>query len=305
MVVSDYLSYIAEVILQQAVNIAWNLLTEKHGTPADTSQDHMHFGIVGFGKLGGQELSYTSDLDLIFIYDYPDSNALTNGHKQISCAQFYGRLSQRVRSLLNTQMLSGMTYEIDMRLRPNGDSGLLATPLNSYENYLKKEAWTWEHQALVRGRFVTDDAETQVKYEAIRQRILCLPRNELELKQEVREMREKMRDTLDNSNQQTFNLKQGIGGIADIEFIVQFCILAYSEKHPELTQVTDNINLLNTLAEQQLLSQENVTTLKQAYCIFRDQGHKETLQGNKALIEQDQLVEIREQVAKIWQIVMT
>ncbi len=304
MVVSDYLSYIAEVILQQAVNIAWNLLTEKHGIPPDTSQDNMHFGIVGFGKLGGQELSYTSDLDLIFIYDYPDSNALTNGHKKISCAQFYGRLSQRLRSLLNTQMLSGMTYEIDMRLRPNGDSGLLATPLNSYENYLKKEAWTWEHQALVRGRFITGDADTQVTYEAIRQRILCLPRNELELKQEVYKMREKMRNTLDNSNQQTFNLKQGIGGIADIEFIVQFCILAYSEKHPDLMQFTDNINLLNTLAEQQLLNQEYVTTLKQAYCIFRDWGHKETLQGNKALIAQDQLVEIRKQVANIWQDLM-
>ena len=305
MVVSDYLSYIAEVILQQAVKIAWNLLAEKHGTPPDTSANHIRFGIVGFGKLGGMELSYTSDLDLIFIYDYPDFNAMTNGHKQISSAQFYARLSQRIRSLLNTQMLSGMVYEIDMRLRPNGDSGLLATPLNSYENYLKKEAWTWEHQALVRGRFITGDADTQAKYEAIRQRVLCLPRNALDLKQEVREMREKMRDALDNSNQQTFNLKQGIGGIADIEFIVQYCILAYSEKHPELTQVTDNIHLLNTLAEQQLLSQEQVNTLKQAYVIFRDRGHKETLQGNKALIAQGELVEIREQVAAIWQDIMT
>lgn len=305
MVVSDYLSYIAEVILQQAVSIAWGLLAEKHGTPPDTSKHEIRFGIVGFGKLGGMELSYTSDLDLIFIYDYPDSNALTNGSKQISSAQFYARLSQRIRSLLNTQLLSGMTYEIDMRLRPNGDSGLLASPLNSYENYLNKDAWTWEHQALVRARFVTGDPATQEKYAAIRQRVLCLPRNALELKQEVREMREKMRASLDKSDQNIFYLKQGTGGITDIEFIVQYYVLAYSEDHPELTQLTDNIHLLNTLAELQLLSQEHVDTLRQAYVIFRDRGHKETLQGNKPIVAQDELVDIRKQVAEIWQAVMS
>ncbi len=304
MVVSDYLSYIAEVILEQAVQIAWTLLAEKHGIPHDTSIEHTHFGILGFGKLGGLELSYSSDLDLVFIYDYPDNNALTDGRKHISSAQFYATLGQRVRSLLNTPMLSGMAYEIDMRLRPSGDSGLLVSPINSYENYLKKEAWTWEHQALVRGRFITGDTETQEKYVAIRHRILCLARNETDLKQEVREMREKMRETLDKSNKETLDLKQGIGGITDIEFIVQFCILAWSEKHPQLTQFTDNMRLLDALAEQQLLSQEYVTTLKKAYCIFRDRGHKEALQGKKALVAQEELVELRQQVADIWQDIM-
>lgn len=304
MVVSDYLSYIAEVILEQAVKIAWTILSEKHGIPPDTSELQMCFGILGFGKLGGVELSYTSDLDLVFICDYPDNNALTDGRKQISSAQFYATLGQRIRSLLNTQMLSGMAYEIDMRLRPSGDSGLLVSPLNSYENYLKKEAWTWEHQALVRGRFITGDTATQEKYEAIRDRILCLTRNESDLKQEVREMREKMREILAKSNKDIFDLKQGIGGITDIEFIVQFCILAWSEKHPELTKFTDNMRLLDALAEQQLLSQEYVSTLKQAYCIFRDRGHKEALQGNKALVTQEELVEIRKQVADIWQDIM-
>jgi len=304
MVVSDYLSYIAEVILQQAVQIAWSILVAKHGTPPGSSEEHMCFGILGFGKLGGLELSYSSDLDLIFIYDYQDNNALTDGGKQISSAQFYATLGQRVRSLLNTQMLSGMAYEIDMRLRPSGDSGLLVSPLNSYENYLKKQAWTWEHQALVRGRFITGDTQTQEKYLAIRHRVLCLTRNEADLKQEVREMREKMRSTLDKSNKEVFDLKQGIGGITDIEFIVQFCILAWSEQHPKLTEFTDNMRLLDALADQQLLSQEYVTTLKQAYCIFRDRGHKEALQGNKALITQQELIDIREQVANIWQVLM-
>lgn len=304
MIVSDYLSYIAEVILEQAVNIAWALLAEKHGTPPGTNEQHKRFGILGFGKLGGIELSYSSDLDLVFIYDYPDNHALTDGRKHISSAQFYGTLGQRIRSLLNTQLLSGIAYEIDMRLRPNGDSGLLVTDLNSYEDYLKNQAWTWEHQALVRGRFVTGDTETQEKYEAIRHRILCSARNEKDLKQEVREMREKMRAALDNSNQESFHLKQGIGGITDIEFIVQFCILAWSEQTPELTQFTDNMRLLDSLAKHQLLSQEYVKTLQQAYCVFRDRGHKEALQENKALIPQEELVEIRKQVANIWQELM-
>ncbi len=304
-VVSDYLSYIADVILEQAVTIAWTLLAEKHGVPPDTSEEHMHFGILGFGKLGGMELSYSSDLDLIFIYDYAQQNALTNGKKEVSSAQFYARLGQRIRSLLNSQMLSGMAYEIDMRLRPNGDSGLLVTDLNSYESYLKKEAWTWEHQALVRGRFITGDTATQKKYAAIRGRVLCLARNANDLKQEVRGMREKMRASLDNSDQQIFNLKRGVGGITDIEFIVQFCILAWSEKHPELTQFTDNIRLLDSLAEQDLLSQEHAGILKHAYCVFRDRGHKETLQGNKALVMQGELVELRKQVVAIWKVLMT
>lgn len=305
MVVSDYLSHIAEIILQQAVQIAWAIQTEKNGIPPGASDAHTHFGIIGFGKLGGIELSYSSDLDLVFIYDHPDHNALTNGRKQISCAQFYAKLGQRVRSLLNTQMLSGMTYEIDMRLRPSGESGLLVTPLNSYESYLINDAWTWEHQALVRGRFITGDSKTQIKYKAIRHKVLCLPRQSLSLKQEVREMREKMRKNLDNSNQEIFNLKRGYGGITDIEFIVQFCVLAWAEKNPELTQFTDNMRILTTLADEQLLSEEHVKVLKHAYVIFRDRGHKETLQDNKALISQEELVDIRQQVVDTWQVLMT
>jgi glutamate-ammonia-ligase adenylyltransferase len=304
MVVSDYLSYIAEVILEQALNIAWHILAEKHGIPPNTSTEKMHFGIVGFGKLGGIELSYSSDLDLVFICDYPDHNALTDGRKSISSAQFYGTLGQRVRSLLNTQLLSGMAYEIDMRLRPSGDSGLLVTPLASYEHYLKEEAWTWEHQALVRGRFITGDPATQAKYEAIRHNILSLPRNAADLQQEVRDMREKMRATLDSSNQSNFNLKQGVGGITDIEFMVQYCVLAWSATHPSLTKFTDNMRLLDSLAEQKLLNAADTKTLKRAYCQFRDRGHKEALQGNKAIISQDELVEKRQQVAAIWQALM-
>lgn len=304
MVVSDYLTYIAEVILEQAVQIAWRILTEKYGTLPDTSIENTHFAIIGFGKLGGIELSYSSDLDLVFIFDYPDSHALTDGGKKIGSSQFYATLGQRVRSLLNTQMLSGLLYEIDLRLRPSGESGLLVAPINRYEQYLKEEAWTWEHQALVRARFVAGDTQIQVKFAAIRQRILSLPRVATELKTEVREMREKMRETLDKSNKEVFYLKQGVGGITDIEFIVQFCVLAWAEKYPSLTDFTDNMRLLDTLAEQGLLNSEAVLALKQAYCLFRNRGHKEALQGNKAVVAQDELVDIRQQVAQWWQEIM-
>lgn len=300
MVVSDYLSYIADAILEQSVKISWSLVVEKYGLPPNTDEQQTHFGIVGLGKLGGQELSYRSDLDLIFIYHYPNDQTLTNGHKKISSLQFYVALGQRIRSLLNTQMLSGRTYEIDLRLRPNGESGLLVTSLSRYEDYLKQEAWTWEHQALVRGRFITGDCRTKKDYAYMRHHILCLARDKEHLRQEVREMREKMRKTLDNSNQHIFDLKQGSGGMVDIEFIVQFYILAESKQHSELTKFTDNIRSLTQLAEYNLLSQSHAHVLKQAYYLFRDQGHKETLQGHKAFIAQDKLIDIRHKVSSIW-----
>jgi len=304
MVVSDYLTYIAETILEQAINIAWQILTEKHGSLPNSSIENTHFAIIGFGKLGGVELSYSSDLDLVFLYDYPETTAVTDGRKQVGSNQFYATLGQRVRSLLNTQMLSGLLYEIDMRLRPSGESGLLVSPVSRYEQYLKEEAWTWEHQALVRARFIAGDVQTQTKYEAIRHRILSLPRVESDLKTEVREMREKMRDNLDKSNKEIFYLKQGSGGITDIEFIVQYFVLADSGKYPVLTNFTDNMRLLDSLAEEKLIGEDAARVLKKSYCIFRDRGHKEALQGKKAVVNQNELLEWREQVAGLWQELM-
>ena len=304
MIVSDYLSYIAEVILEKSTEIAWQILAKKHGIPPNASYENSYFGILGFGKLGGLELSYSSDLDLIFICNYPDNNALTDGAKQVTSMQFYANLGQRIRSLLNTPMLSGMLYEVDMRLRPRGEAGLLVTPLNSYQDYLNNEAWTWEHQALVRARFINGDTKTQKEYESIRQKILSLSRNTSDLKKEVREMRIKMRENLDKSTAELFSLKQGVGGITDIEFIVQYLVLAFSHQHPELSSVTDNIRLLGKLAELKLLTLEQANSLESAYCIFRDRGHKEALQENKPMIPQTELVETRTKIANIWQQLM-
>ncbi|MGZ4981413.1 MAG: bifunctional [glutamate--ammonia ligase]-adenylyl-L-tyrosine phosphorylase/[glutamate--ammonia-ligase] adenylyltransferase, partial [Methylobacter sp.] len=300
MVVSDYLTYIAESIVSHVVERAWLMLTDKHGLPPDTDNTAINFAVIGFGKLGGIELGYGSDLDLVFLYDCKDGNALTDGDKPISCSQFYGRLGLKVRHILDTKLLSGVLYEVDMRLRPNGDSGLLVSHINAYEDYLKNQAWTWELQALVRGRFIAGDSQLKVQYEAIRRRILSLPRDTESLKKEVREMREKMREALAAKDKDKFDLKQSKGGIADIEFIVQFGVLDQAAKNVALTTYTDNVRLLEGLQQQGFISKADEQILKNAYCTYRDFGHKLVLQGDKAVIAEADVAKMSAQVERIW-----
>ncbi len=300
MVVSDYLTYIAESIVKHVITRAWLMLTEKHGYPPETDANTIGFAILGFGKLGGIELGYGSDLDLVFLYDCQNGLAMTHGDKPVSCSQFYGRLGQKVRHILDTRLLSGILYEVDMRLRPSGDSGLLVTHINTYEDYLKQQAWTWEHQALVRGRFIAGDLRLKSAFDGIRHRILSLPRAFNTLKAEVREMREKMRSALATQEASKFDLKQSKGGIADIEFIVQFGVLAKAASHPGLTTYTDNVRLLEGLNQQGFISHATATTLKAAYCTYRDYGHKQVLQGDRAIINETEVAEIRTKIEAIW-----
>jgi glutamate-ammonia-ligase adenylyltransferase len=300
MIVSDYLTTIAESIVSHVVERAWLMLTDKHGLPPDTGNAAIGFAVIGFGKLGGIELGYGSDLDLVFLYDCQDGNAMTDGVKPISCAQFYGRLGLKVRHILDTKMLSGVLYEVDMRLRPNGDSGLLVSHINAYEDYLKNQAWTWELQALVRGRFIAGDPQLKVQYEAIRRRILSLPRDTESLKKDVRDMREKMREAMVIKDKDKFDLKQSKGGIADIEFIVQFGVLDQAAFNAALMTYTDNVRLLEALQEQGFMAKADAETLKTAYCTYRDFGHKQVLQGDKAVIAEAEVAKMSTQVEQIW-----
>ncbi|MGZ8227941.1 MAG: bifunctional [glutamate--ammonia ligase]-adenylyl-L-tyrosine phosphorylase/[glutamate--ammonia-ligase] adenylyltransferase, partial [Methylococcaceae bacterium] len=304
MVVSDYLTYIAESIVAHVVERAWLMLTEKHGHPPESDESVTGFAVIGFGKLGGIELGYGSDLDMVFLYDCRDGNAMTNGEKAISCAQFYGRLGQKVRHILDTRMLSGVLYEVDMRLRPSGDSGLLVAHINSYEDYLQNQAWTWEHQALVRGRFIAGDLLLKAQYEAIRCRILSLPRDTVLLKTEVCEMREKMRAALATKEVNKFDLKQSRGGIADIEFIVQFGVLDLAATNPALTVYTDNVRLLEGLQAQGFISKPAAEALTAAYCAYRDYGHKLVLQGDRAVVDEAEVAVMKKQVEQIWHAIM-
>lgn len=300
MVVSDYLTYIAESIVEHVVERAWLMLTEKHGYPPSSNNEAIGFAVLGFGKLGGIELGYGSDLDMVFLYDCEDGNALTDGPKPVPCTQFYGRLGLKVRHILDTKLLSGVLYEVDMRLRPSGNSGLLVSHINAYEDYLRNQAWTWEHQALVRGRFIAGDLRLKEHYEAIRRRILSLPRDSELLKKEVREMREKMRAALVSSEADKFDLKQSKGGIADIEFIVQFGVLDQASKNVALTTYTDNVRLLDGLQAQGFISEGRAETLKAIYCAYRDYGHKLVLQGDRAVIDEAEIAGMKAQVEQIW-----
>ena len=301
MIVSDYLTYIAESILAQVLERAWLMLTDKHGFPPGSQSSCTGFAVIGFGKLGGLELAYGSDVDLVFIYDCQDGNALTTGPSPISCHQFYGRLGLKVRHILDTKLLSGVLYDTDMRLRPNGHSGLLVTQINAYEDYLQHQAWTWEHQALVRGRFIAGDIRLKTHFEDIRHLILTKPRDFALLRTDVGDMREKMRVALASKTAGQFDLKHSAGGIVDIEFIVQLGVLASASTRPELTQYTDNIRLLEGLENVGFISLEQANQLKKAYCYYRDTGHQLVLQGKKALVETVKVMALSEVVKQIWQ----
>ena len=306
MKVSDYLTWIAEVILEHVLALAWHDLEEKHGSPmrADGSACDKDFIIVGYGKLGGIELSYGSDLDLVFIHSGPASIA-TNGARPIDNSMFFTRLGQRMIHILTAQTPLGALYDVDMRLRPSGASGLLVSSLEAFKRYQSENAWTWEHQALVRARVVAGDIELAKQFDAVRCQQLCQHRDHDKLKAEVAEMRQKMRGHQlpkggELGEKGLFAIKQGIGGIVDIEFMVQYAVLAWSQKHPALAVYTDNIRILEALQSEGLFSPDEAAALMEAYKVYRAHAHKLSLQQQKELLPADELPEHRTIVQAKW-----
>lgn len=303
MKVSDYLTYIAEVVLEGALDIAWHTMTEKHGLPQRSPgvPCDKDFIIVGYGKVGGIELSYGSDLDLVFVHDGA-ANMATDGAKPVDNQVFFTRLGQRIIHILNTSTPSGQLYEVDMRLRPSGNSGLLVSSLKAFRDYQLNEAWTWEHQALVRARVITGSRELQQQFETVRREILGQTREVGQLRTDVREMRHKMREHLGSKSTDAdrFHLKQDRGGIVDIEFLVQFMALAHAAEKPELIAYTDNIRILDAVEQQGLLSAADAEQLRQVYIHFRSVGHTQALQEQSSEVSGQILQSQREQVAAIW-----
>ena len=310
MVVSDYLTEIAEVATERSLCIAFCDLNRRHGCPPGVGLTEPGFLVLGYGKLGGIELGYNSDLDLVFLYDEALANLGTEPEaaeqRSISGSQFYVRLAQRLIHIMTTPTYSGVLYEIDARLRPDGDKGMIARTLASFESYQREEAWTWEHQALVRARPVAGDARLAERFQSVRAAILCLPREPEQLRAEVRDMRRKMRDNLDKtragdgSSPGRFDLKQGRGGIADIEFMVQYSVLRWAAEHPELTVWTDNVRLLETLGRLRLLPGHAAGELTDAYKALRAAYHRNALQDTPGLVPDTELVAEREAVAALW-----
>ncbi|WP_460097699.1 bifunctional [glutamate--ammonia ligase]-adenylyl-L-tyrosine phosphorylase/[glutamate--ammonia-ligase] adenylyltransferase [Pseudomonas sp. H3_C08] len=313
MKVSDYLTWLAEAILEQVLALAWRQTVAKYGTPlrTDGTLCDPGFIIVGYGKVGGLELGHGSDLDLVFIHD-GDPQAETDGPKSIDGAQFFTRLGQRIIHLLTAQTNSGQLYEVDMRLRPSGASGLLVSSLGAFARYQENEAWTWEHQALVRARVLVGSQDVGQAFERVRAQVLGKARDLAKLQQEVSEMRAKMRDNLGTKSTAAgtaanafdatapFDLKQDAGGIVDIEFMVQYAALAWSQSHPPLLRWTDNIRILEELEHEGLMPAEDASLLREAYKAYRSAAHRQALQKDAGVISGDQFAEERRQVLRIW-----
>jgi glutamate-ammonia-ligase adenylyltransferase len=305
MQVSDYLTWLAEVVIEHTVNISWKHLTNQYGQPQGSDGKAPGFIVVAYGKMGGIELGYKSDLDLVFLYNDSGGGSggkSTSGPRVIDNSTFFARLGQRIIHILSTLTPSGAAYEIDMRLRPSGNSGMLVSSLAAFEKYQREDAWTWEHQALVRARVVAGDKKLGEAFDLARKSILEQQRCEQSLRTEVVKMREKMRKHLGQATKDgKFSLKQGVGGIVDIEFMVQFAVLAWSHNHPELTRWSDSIRILESLAQCGLLSEQKTSQLIDAYKRYRSAGHLLQLQNQLPEIASTEFLEYREIVTTQWQ----
>ncbi|MCX8048815.1 MAG: bifunctional [glutamate--ammonia ligase]-adenylyl-L-tyrosine phosphorylase/[glutamate--ammonia-ligase] adenylyltransferase [Methylohalobius sp.] len=299
-VVSDYLTAIAEVVLETALRLAWWQVAAKFGLPPGADAEAVRdFAIIGYGKLGGIELGYGSDLDLVFVYR-GEAEAETVGSRSIPLAQFFARVGQRLIHILTAPMLSGVLYSIDMRLRPSGNAGLLVTSLAAFERYQLESAWTWEHQALVKARPVAGDPDLGRAFAQMRLAILCRKRDLAALRREVKEMRDKMRFHLDRSDAAQFDLKHGLGGVVDVEFIVQFGCLAHAYRCPQAFRYTDTLRLLDALAEVGWLERSEAHFLQDAYLEFRTCLHRLALEDRPGLIAQGEFRQERAEVIRLW-----
>jgi glutamate-ammonia-ligase adenylyltransferase len=304
MVVSDYLTAIAEVVTERVMCQAWHDMVAKYGKPSHIEGGGNGFIVVGYGKMGGIELGYSSDLDMVFLNNCSNTNAMTDGEKPTANETFFARMGRRMIHNYTTRTPAGILYETDMRLRPNGKSGMLVSTLDGFERYQKESAWTWEHQALIRARVVAGDATAAARFEAIRASQLCQPRNAQSLLQDVLEMRDKMRQSLMKQQAGQFDLKQGHGGIVDIEFMVQYLVLRWANEHPDIIEWTDNIRLLEKLSEHQLMSGVQAEDLTSAYRAFRAVYHRKALQEQESLVADDVLLAEQSRVKAIWQELM-
>ena len=299
--VSDHLTYLSEAILDYVVQIAWLHMVEKFGLPKNViDSDRKGFAVIGYGKMGGIELGYDSDLDLVFLHD-TNIQGETNGARKIENQLFYFRLAQRIIHIFNTRTNSGILYEIDMRLRPSGDSGVLVSSVASYKKYLQNNAWTWEHQALVRARAVFFDQKIFTEFNEARESALIQARNNSSLATNVIDMRRKMRKHLNRAKEGEFDLKQSPGGMVDIEFIAQYLVLAYACRCDRiLCKWSDNLRIFETCQSLGLLTAEEEKALTSAYCALRDEGHRLTLNKKMRIISGTKFTQERKNIIKIW-----
>jgi glutamate-ammonia-ligase adenylyltransferase len=282
---SDHLSKLADIILDRVLVTVWPQLAP--GAPLPP------FALIAYGRLGGKELGYASDLDLIFLYDGPNDEA----------AELYVRLAQRLIAWLNASTAAGKLYEIDVRLRPDGESGLLISRFDAFCRYQREHAWVWEHQALTRARFCAGNRDLGARFEAEREAILRLPRDPVTLRREVLAMRKRMHDG-HPSGAGLFDLKHDTGGMIDIEFIVQYLILAHSHRFAQLTANRGNIALLAIMAGLGLIDEVLASVTAEAYRSYRLRQHALRLSGMEhARVPAQSYKQERAAVGTLWRTV--
>lgn len=295
---------IAEVVLEQSLTLAWDSLVKRHGRPMSRQGEkvsHPGFAVIAYGKLGSLELGYASDLDMIFVHDDTRSGeGVTDGERSLPNEMFFARLGQRLIHLLSTRTGAGILYNVDMRLRPSGQSGPLVTSVEAFRAYQSRSAWVWEHQALVRARAVAGDVEVRRQFDHVRREILCQRRDPEALKVEVKAMRERMQAAQAAHPPEVFDLKHDRGGIVDIEFMVQYWVLRWAADYPQLTQYTDNIRLLATLAEAGLLEAERRDILTAAYRRYLSLEQQLRLMEHRPWVPHAQLGQEPARIARLW-----
>jgi glutamate-ammonia-ligase adenylyltransferase len=283
---ADHLSDLADVMLQITLELCWTHLHRRH-------VEEPRFAIIGYGKLGGKELGYASDLDIIFLYDDQHAQAQQN----------YARLAQRLNLWLTSRTAAGVLFETDLRLRPDGASGLMVSSIEAFRRYQRESAWTWEHQALTRARFCAGDATVGAAFEAERRTILQMQRDETKLRGEVLSMRGKLLEGHPNRSE-LFDLKHDRGGMIDIEFIVQYLVLAHAHRCPELVANSGNIALLKLAARLELISVDAAEELGSAYREFRRLQHGLRLNGAKfARVPHEKASEAVAATRSLWRLV--
>ncbi|MEJ1098367.1 MULTISPECIES: bifunctional [glutamate--ammonia ligase]-adenylyl-L-tyrosine phosphorylase/[glutamate--ammonia-ligase] adenylyltransferase [unclassified Pseudoxanthomonas] len=278
------LAWLADEVVRVVLRMAEAEVAAAHGQVPDG-----RFAIIGYGSLGGEELGFGSDLDLVFLYD-ADSAAVSDGARPLEAGRWYARLAQKIVALLGAETGAGRLYEVDVRLRPDGAKGLLVSSLSSYGDYQRDRAWTWEHQALVRARGVAGDAGLLAAFETIRSLTLSRPRERQQLRDDVMKMRKRMREELDRSDAARFDLKQGEGGLVDLEFLLQYCVLRESSAIPALLTPRNTGSLITALHAGGCIDAPTAHALAEAHAVFLAEGLTCTLDRRPRLVPESDAI---------------
>jgi glutamate-ammonia-ligase adenylyltransferase len=300
--VSHYLCDLAEVVLEAVYRLASKALQKQYGIPEcveETIRRKTNFAIIGYGKLGGLEMHYQSDLDIIFLHDSNGEQQHTSGEKCIENSVYFARLAQKIISMTSVLTASGKLYEIDSRLRPEGSSGLLVSSTQAYLRYQLEKAWTWEHQALVRARLVAGNPSLHQEFDNIREQALKIHRDDQQLRKEIVEMRERIYQAKRPPEGERKDLKQSRGGMVDIEFLVQYWVLAHANKIGSERLYSDNISLLNELFRLNLITGSQ-SQLVEIYQTYHRLLHESVLQNLSAEVDATEITEHVDHVVNCW-----